>query len=684
MLTRKNSSMLQCKSIYYVALSNNDIFKTVHLLINSLQHKKILTESKGNLYGPQLEVAFLEILRTKEFTDGDSQTLDVKVKEVAVSPEKEGPAPKLNKLDDRRRFSQIIMCQEDVENVMDLEEKAKNATKEKFVRNKLLLSSTWETVRNRNAFKFLIAVDGSSESEAAAQVAMSLRKPVDHVTLLHIYSGNDQNDSSRLPKLYRQKAVHTKFDTLTTTLCGSVPERCSFSWIQKDDGTSPREIFLDHLKNENKDYNSRLLNNSKVVVSVAKKSDIDVYSTDGNSNWKMTKENTNKLEIDAITDEIDTVGILEKCKHPVDFVVLGHAGRKSAIRPDQMLTAIVDLALHDIKSTVILVNQPPRISSARDTPVGKKVVMAVNESDCSKKGLKILLTLMHPQDTLILIYVNQENTNSNKLFDNYSYNSLRDIQTYYEKEIVLFGPINSSFTVIGGHQYQYQESEKVGSSKKRLSVGSLSLSFKSTLVGNSEEELEQATARATNRLYSSRSMLSARTINSPRTLPPIPNELSKQMSARGLGLSLSTKIPFEDSLTSSKGFGDSVSSRGLGFGDPLRSSRGYGDSMSSKVIGHDSASKKYLASNKPYSHDSSEGETDNEDTFEITRNVGQSLTVKLIIDFINVKQAESPPDFFAIAPRPRGLGDSTVGGLLVTESIISQLDCNIIILKNQS
>ena len=100
-------------------------FKTVHLLINSLQHKKILTESKGNLYGPQLEVAFLEILRTKEFTDGDSQTLDVKVKEVAVCPEKEGPAPKLNKLDDRRRFSQIIMCQEDVENVMDLEEKAK-------------------------------------------------------------------------------------------------------------------------------------------------------------------------------------------------------------------------------------------------------------------------------------------------------------------------------------------------------------------------------------------------------------------------------------------------------------------------------------------------------------------------------------------------------------------------------
>ena len=664
----------------------------------SSQYKKIFNESKGNLYGSQLEIAFLEMLKTNEFKNIDIRASVIETepipelqKEPLPELEKEeedtpppapAPAPRLSKMD--RRFSQIMIVKDDLDSP---EEKPKDEIKENINKNKILFVDAFEITRNRNAFKFLVAIDGSNESEAAVQVAMSLRKPSDHIELLHIYSDNEQLDSGRLPKLFRQKAVHTKYDTMITTLPIS-RDHYSFSWIRKDNDTSSREVLLDHLKKDIKEYHAKLEDAKKLEFAEV------AYNTNGDSNNKSNKNDSAKVTFASdntkVIDNFDNVSILEKCKHPVDFVVIGHIGRKAALRHEKMLTAVVDLALHDIKTSVIFVNQPPRIpatTSSNTSTVIKKVFMAVNESDCSKKGLKMLLTLVHSQDTLILIYVNQENTvsDSTQLFDKYNHNKLREIQSYYEKELALFGPINSSFIVL--NNLQYQDTEKPDAPIRRLPVGSMSLSFKSNLVGNYEEELEQATSRVSARLHTSRSNVSARVLSTPRTLPSLPasNELNSSTTT--------TRIPFGLNLSSSKALGyennSLTSSGGHGHGESIRSSRGYGDSMSSRGFGGDairssrgfgeSTSKKYLGSSKSYAYEA-EGETDNEDTFEPMRTLNLNSTAKVIIDYINVKQAESPPDFFAIAPRPRGLGDSTVG--LMTEAIISQLDCNIIICKH--
>lgn len=73
-------------------------------------------------------------------------------------------------------------------------------------------------------------------------------------------------------------------------------------------------------------------------------------------------------------------------------------------------------------------------SSIRKGP--KKVVMAVNASEVSKRGLDILLQFVNPRDTLILVHL---------LPDGASGTSYMKMQEYYSEELENYGPADSKF-----------------------------------------------------------------------------------------------------------------------------------------------------------------------------------------------------------------------------------------------
>mmetsp|Transcript_12304 Transcript_12304/g.20580 ORF Transcript_12304/g.20580 Transcript_12304/m.20580 type:complete len:314 (+) Transcript_12304:54-995(+) len=115
-----------------------------------------------------------------------------------------------------------------------------------------------------------------------------------------------------------------------------------------------------------------------------------------------------------------------------DFVVMGHHGRKGPKEKATMLGSNTDLALRFLRYPCLVV-KAPILSGPRS------IIMAVDGSDVSKRGLDILMRLVNPKDTLTLVHFVQ----------------IHDMQPqtqatkeYYEAELDAVAPANSSFQLI--------------------------------------------------------------------------------------------------------------------------------------------------------------------------------------------------------------------------------------------
>jgi hypothetical protein len=347
-------------------------------------------------------------------------------------------------------------------------------------------------------------------------------------------------------------------------------------WLEKKDNETSRDVLVSYLKHCETQFSNEI---HAFIESREKQRQIDNSET-------ISNQSINFHELGSIT-------------HPPDFVVLSHEGRKPSLKQEKMLRNTIELALHHIKQSIILVKQ-----NFSGCIKSKSYIMAVNETEVSKKGLQVLFTLIHPNDSLELIYVFRERSSGCcETFDCYGEDTLREVKTYYEKQLLSFGPIKNAFTV--------------------LHTNSLG-----TLVGANNNSAVNC--------YRKNSFMDISQIPADLQLAPRFNNTSP--SRQNSQFRLVPLLKTDRSYRNIEKINDTMVTD-------------CGDSRSN-----------FLTDNMIYE----KAKISSLNQIPIT-----------IIDYVNRKS--DTIDFFAIAPRPRG--DIRITTNAITETILTQLDCNIILCK---
>lgn len=118
--------------------------------------------------------------------------------------------------------------------------------------------------------------------------------------------------------------------------------------------------------------------------------------------------------------------------HVPDFLVIGYHGRKSEERAGNKII-MGSSANHLIRE----VHMPCIIVKKVCTAEKRTYVMAVDRSNRAKEGLSLLLTLVRPNDTLIIAHVEEVGEEGE--------DSSAAIKAYYESEIKYWCPPDSKF-----------------------------------------------------------------------------------------------------------------------------------------------------------------------------------------------------------------------------------------------
>ena len=370
--------------------------------------------------------------------------------------------------------------------------------------------------------------------------------------------------------MHRQRAVYSKYDSLLTSSLKS--KFYSMIWLTKKENETSRDVLTSYLKKSESKYTEEL--------------ETYLSSKQTNIALPITTEEVS-LTTSAELQELGSI------VHPPDFIVFPYDGVKPSLKQEKMLNHVVELALQHIKQSVMIIKR--KCTSVTSTK-SKSYIMAVNETDISKNGLQVLLTLIHPHDTLELIYVFREKNGLHDSFDAYGQENLREIKTYYEKRLSAFGPDKSVFTLLHTQ------------------------SLKDLLATDNASSIASKNYRR----------------NSYMDISHVPAELQSTPTPRSNSLSLSCLKSPRNIITRS-------SFTNL---DVERSCR---RSDSSTLMFHDKNNKVPALNQIP----------------------------NIIIDYVNSKSETT--DFFAIAPRPRG--ELKVTNNAITETILTQLDCNIILCK---
>ena len=124
-----------------------------------------------------------------------------------------------------------------------------------------------------------------------------------------------------------------------------------------------------------------------------------------------------------------------------DFFVCGTSHTVLSGFEKTSLGSVADLALRRVHLPII-------ITKGKVPPKGpKKYIMAVDDSEQSKRGFDILLTLLTPKDILRIVHVcgGADNT---KFMDEQGENTIEKIKTYYEGEIDVIGPVDSKVVML--------------------------------------------------------------------------------------------------------------------------------------------------------------------------------------------------------------------------------------------
>lgn len=251
-------------------------------------------------------------------------------------------------------------------------------------------SRTAQTVATRNGINFLCCIDGSEAAELAFKLCMNLHRKHDNVEIFHAYK-ESKHDS--LQPEYLPGAIRSKYDHELRSQMSS--QHFSFHMEERYSRSALRTLqdFLDHCNDSSNPY------------------------------------------------------LLPEGHRVPDFVILGHAGRKKIHGgrhggSETSMGSTAELALRSIHVPCIIAkrNCPPPGS-----PTPKTFVLAVNFSECSKRGLDILLRLVGPRDTLRLVFVQRPETDPEKV---------KFIQDYYESEMHQNAPFDSKFIRLQIDQHQ--------------------------------------------------------------------------------------------------------------------------------------------------------------------------------------------------------------------------------------
>lgn len=115
-----------------------------------------------------------------------------------------------------------------------------------------------------------------------------------------------------------------------------------------------------------------------------------------------------------------------------DFVVMGGHGRKGPKEMPESLGSNTDTALRNLHLPCIIIKQPV-VSRPRH------FIMAVNDTELSRRGLDILLRLTNSRDKVTCVHFISPDDDDK---------DLTDMKSYYESELEEYGPINSKFQVV--------------------------------------------------------------------------------------------------------------------------------------------------------------------------------------------------------------------------------------------
>lgn len=135
----------------------------------------------------------------------------------------------------------------------------------------------------------------------------------------------------------------------------------------------------------------------------------------------------------------DTIRECNSSGNPPNFLVLGHLGRKMGKGRQEIgyfapMSSNCDWILRTIQVPCLVAK---RVCVPRRE--GKRWVMAVDGTLYSDRGLDILLTLVHPRDSLHLFYIYNDNENAE--YTEY-------IQQHYEHDLLEYGPAKSTFELV--------------------------------------------------------------------------------------------------------------------------------------------------------------------------------------------------------------------------------------------
>jgi hypothetical protein len=227
-------------------------------------------------------------------------------------------------------------------------------------------------ITKKSAYLFVICTDGSDGANAALSVTLNLRNKHDGLCVFHAYQASK---NSELPEQYHPSSIRSSCEAMLDDKIAQ--EELCFHFEERYSRTALRTLtdFLDHYRDDTK------------------------------------------------------AALLPGGGAAPDFVVMGSTGRKGIKDQYSTLGSTVDLALRQVHVPCVIAKKPV-------APGPRSFVMCVNFSDCSKKGLDILLQIVRPRDSLHLLFVEKEQSDPSKI---------QSIQDYYENEMALYGPANSLF-----------------------------------------------------------------------------------------------------------------------------------------------------------------------------------------------------------------------------------------------
>lgn len=196
-------------------------------------------------------------------------------------------------------------------------------------------------------------------------------------------------------------------------------------------------ISLFHVYNNDQKHQSDMLQQKYDVSLTTSAVKPELYSFI----WKeQTGGTVEKVLIDLL-EELVAISESPYGEPTPDFFVCGTSHSVKSGFEKTTLGNVADLALRRVHLPII-------ITKGKIPPKGpKKYIMAVDDSEQSKRGLDILLTLLTPKDILRIVHVCGAG-DSTKFMDEGGENTIEKIKTYYEDEIDIIGPVDSKVVML--------------------------------------------------------------------------------------------------------------------------------------------------------------------------------------------------------------------------------------------